>query len=96
MMPFTRGPWKAVRNQSFSYTINTHDVRGRGYDCNVVREVRCEANAFLIAAAPDMYAALEKIATTVHHVLLDGKGMHSADCPACVAEVALLKAKEGR
>ena len=59
MANFTKGPWKAERNQSFSYSIHTDYVHDRGHDCNVIREVRCEANAFLVAAAPEMFAALE-------------------------------------
>jgi hypothetical protein len=59
MMTHTKGPWKAERNASFSYSIQTDYVHDRGHDCNVVREVRCEANAFLISAAPELLDALQ-------------------------------------
>ena len=61
MANFTKGPWKAHRNESFSYSIGTDYAHDRGHDCNVIREVRCEANAFLVAAAPEMFDALQTL-----------------------------------
>jgi len=60
-MKHTPGPWKATRNQSFSYSIHTDYVHDRGHDCNVVREVRCEANALLIAAAPELLRESKRV-----------------------------------
>lgn len=61
MMVHTKGPWVAERQKSFSYAIQTNYVHDRGHDCNVVREVRCEANAFLIAASPELLDALKEL-----------------------------------
>jgi hypothetical protein len=61
MMVHTKGPWKAERNASFCYSIQTDYAHDRGHDCNVVREVRCEANARLIAAAPELLIALKQM-----------------------------------
>lgn len=61
MATHTPGPWKAQRLESFSYAIHTDYVHDRGHDCNIVREVRCEANALLIAAAPELLDALETL-----------------------------------
>jgi len=38
--------------------------------------------------------ALKRIARTTHHVELDGKGTHSADCPPCLAKAALEPTQE--
>jgi len=61
MMTYTKGPWRAERQKSFSYSIHTDYIHDRGHDCNIVREVRCEANAFLIAAAPQLLEALKRL-----------------------------------
>lgn len=51
-----------------------------------------EASA-IRTAAPAMLAALEIIAGTSHHVMLDGHGTHAPTCPPCVAQAAIDKAR---
>lgn len=63
MMAHTKGPWKATRNASFSYSIGTDYAHDRGHDCNIVREVRCEANALLIAASPELLRSAKQVFT---------------------------------
>jgi hypothetical protein len=46
-------------------------------------------DAYLLAKAPEMRRALEIIASTTHHINLDGKGTHSKSCPPCLAAAAL-------
>ncbi len=61
MAKFTKGPWKATRTAPFSYEIVTdHPRNHRNYGV-IVQEVRCQENAELIAAAPEMFLALERI-----------------------------------
>lgn len=57
----TLGPWKATREKPFSYSITTDHPPGHANFGIVVHEVRCEANARLIAAAPALLEALEQI-----------------------------------
>jgi hypothetical protein len=88
---FTKGPWIAERQKSFSYAIHTNYVHDRGHDCNVVREVRCEANALLIAAAPDMFVALAKlVCPECGHEL-----QHHADRYGCEIERGDREGNEG-
>ncbi len=64
---FTPGPWKIAKNSnSFVYALNKCgtnrfwlNVSAVGKLCATAEEI--EANANLIAAAPDMYAALEEL-----------------------------------
>lgn len=49
-----------------------------------------EANAHLIAAAPDLLAHLERV---VHTIACDCDGTHNTDCPRCGAEIAIQNAK---
>lgn len=54
---FTAGPWKVVRSSTGWVSIN--DEKGKVADIEPWRSAR-EANARLIAAAPDLYQALEE------------------------------------
>lgn len=60
---WTKGPWKATPNGD-GYVITRTDVFVAGYAIAAARpsraatEDQCEANARLIAAAPDLYEAL--------------------------------------
>lgn len=102
MMVHTKGPWRAERQKSFSYSIQTDYIHDRGHDCNVVREVRCEANAFLIAAAPELLEALRELVAisgeaniplvNAHAVRQMGKFMAATE----KAKAAITKAERGR
>ncbi len=54
-MEYTKGKWEAVKNAIGTYTIQTEDAR--------IGEIDRHFNAYLVAAAPDMYEALKAIAS---------------------------------
>jgi hypothetical protein len=60
MAKFTQGPWEAVRLGSFSYRITTESSQERPRSV-IVQEVRCQENAQLIAAAPELMEALQAL-----------------------------------
>ena len=61
MANFTKGPWKATRVGVFSYEITTDHPFGHANYGVIVSEVRCQENAQLIAAAPELAEALEAL-----------------------------------
>jgi len=80
---FTSGPWvKDKRNENLvSPTGETVDIWGCGLT-NAYKSISTVANAHLIAAAPDMYKALDAMArgeglepgTTIESILLKARG----------------------
>ncbi len=77
----TPGPWKArdcfTNGQPVEYAIETRDawlasvhITGpkNGFDCE-----EAEANARLIAAAPELLEALKKVLPLVESLVLDGE-----------------------
>lgn len=75
---FTPGPWKVVRSSTGWVSIN--DERGKIADIEPWRSAR-EANARLIAAAPDLYDALEEACD-----MLDRLGHLSAEYRAVLTK----------
>lgn len=66
---FTPGPWTALIQGKDSEYIDVIDKNGRficGCFENIPREEEPIANAALIAAAPDMYEALEEILSDLY------------------------------
>jgi hypothetical protein len=59
--PHTPGPWRVYQEKPHYYSVGTDYAHDRGHDCNIVRDVRCEANARVMAAAPELLALLEEI-----------------------------------
>jgi hypothetical protein len=57
--PHTPGPWKVYQEKPHYYSVGTDYAHDRGHDCNIVRDIRCEANARVMAAAPELLDALE-------------------------------------
>lgn len=100
--PWTPGPWKAVELENGN--IVTGDTRHCGNVCELDRGTESEANAALIAAAPDLAEALAK--------LLDAFGDYAEwhgpsadpshhrddcpddDCPGCALDDATQAAVE--
>lgn len=60
MAEFTKGPWKATR-VAFSYQITTDHPHGHANFGVIVQEVCSLENAELIAAAPELFDALEAL-----------------------------------
>ena len=87
----TPGPWAARYHESTdSYTIH---VAGRSWESYAVAEVsdcvQDEANARLIAAAPDLLAALERIEPILSRMY----GAQAADLPPVqIVRAAIAKA----
>ena len=94
---FTPGPWKAI-NMSWEYSVIIDEDAARIAQVFIRDEVDEEtqdkfeeikdANANLIAAAPDLYEALE---TTCEYCI----GKEATDCPCerCITGKALRKAR---
>lgn len=59
--PHTPGPWRVYQEKPHYYSVGTDYAHDRGHDCNIVRDIRCEANARVMAAAPELLDALEAI-----------------------------------
>ena len=86
---FTKGPWKNKDNYVFSPLFDEDDdsmCMSIAVACAGVADAT--ANANLIAAAPDMYEALE---TTCEYCI----GKEATDCPCerCITGKALRKAR---
>lgn len=68
---FTPGPWNVSSANSYEIRIEFHNgiegQRQSGHVCTVdgMRGERLRANAHLIASAPELYEALERIAAIV-------------------------------
>ena len=83
---FTEGPWTEKHIRTDTHGIAWKNIRGG--DGDLLAEVCGEANANLIAAAPDLYEALE---TTCEYCI----GKEATDCPCerCITGKALRKAR---
>lgn len=91
---FTKGPWKATYDSQLQAAIEIYNTEDRIIvatlpDRGTVEAMpEIEANADLIAAAPDLYEALE---TTCEYCI----GKEATDCPCerCITGKALRKAR---
>ena len=91
MSGHTPGPWgvavfksgaRSVTNQSGHFVA---DVQGIGQD-------ERNANARLIAAAPELLAACEQVVREVECHCRDYPRSPAGSCPACVCRAAIAKA----
>ena len=82
MTEHTPGPWN-IRKQQWDGANNMHAIRGEA--CGL-------ANAQLIAAAPDLLAALEEM-TTEYHAVREGQGWYYELESITKARAAIAKAK---
>ena len=91
---FTKGPWKATYDSQLQAAIQIYSTEDRIMvavlpDRGTIEAMsEIEANANLIAAAPDLYEALE---TTCEYCI----GKEATDCPCerCITGKALRKAR---
>ena len=86
-MTHTPGPWHVYKNRHYVMDSRSHLVAYCG-DVSVDTREEVEANAILIASAPDLLEALENIASG--HACLLG---FSIDDAAEIARDALAKAR---
>jgi hypothetical protein len=63
--PHTPGPWKVYQEKPHYYSVGTDYAHDRGHDCNIVRDIRCEANARIMAAAPELLKQLEALVNQI-------------------------------
>ena len=91
---FTKGPWKATYDSQLQAAIEIYNTEDRVMvavlpDRGTIEAMsEIEANANLIAAAPDMYEALE---TTCEYCI--GKEATDSPCERCITGKALRKAR---
>lgn len=90
---FIQGPWG--RNRYMVYALNPLDSGMVSFTCHVGKAVCTEeeqaATAHLIAAAPDLYAALDELTTKL--VIDDEEGLIEYAEPIIKARAALAKAR---
>jgi hypothetical protein len=65
--PHTPGPWRVYQEKPHYYSVGTDYANDRGHDCNIVRDVRCEANARLMATAPELLTQLKALVVQIEH-----------------------------
>ena len=91
---FTKGPWKATYDSQLQAAIEIYNTEDRIMvavlpDRGTIEAMsEIEANANLIAAAPDLYASLE----TICHDCI-GKEATDILCEGCHVDKALRKAR---
>lgn len=94
---FTPGPWEAkppkfgaaITIYKGDFPIATTCSNTAPATMQAHRDGTVKANAVLIAAAPDMFAALDSIGSFDCPSLT--AGFPCDDCPACIANAALMK-----
>ena len=93
---FTKGPWKATYDSQLQAAIEIYNTEDRVLvavlpDRDTIEAMsEIEANANLIAAAPDMYEALE---CACDKYCIGYAGDSLVKCEDCVIQKALLKAR---
>ena len=95
-MKFTKGPWKATYDSQLQAAIEIYNTEDRVMvavlpDRGTIEAMsEIEANANLIAAAPDMYEALE---CACDRYCIGYAGDSLVKCEDCVIQKALRKAR---
>lgn len=93
---FTKGPWVKVKRRYDSAFAVESDNTGFGVCTTVLNEDTDAANAHLIAAAPEMYAMLEKAMAEIDWLdefIHSERGVGKREEPEMVAEIKKLLAK---
>ncbi len=95
---FTQGPWKATYDSQLQAAIEIYNTEDRVMvavlpDRGTIEAMsEIEANANLIAAAPDMYEALEEVCNRcINKTITIGN-----TCKDCITDKALRKARGER
>jgi hypothetical protein len=94
--PHTPGPWKVYQEKPHYYSVGTDYANDRGHDCNIVRDIRCLANARIMAAAPELLIALKQLVKQLEGAQVsDNESGDNRPMPIPFALAAIAKA-EGR
>jgi hypothetical protein len=104
--PWTPGPWRGFSTPDGTWVVDNWSPRNGNHDgllvCTPGHGLFSPSNAHLIAAAPDLYEALERILAG-YFVTSEGEEicqcgvevLAGADCAFCAARAALAKARGG-
>jgi hypothetical protein len=68
-MKHTKGPWRVYQEKPHYYSIGTDYADDRGHDQNIVRDVRRESNARLMAASPQLLKAVKALLTAYEQLM---------------------------
>lgn len=93
---FTPGPWRAEGTLVFIGRVGDYADNGAAKwgGFNISRAPNAEANAHLIAAAPDLYAALQSTRKRLYDAMIAlGSSPEFADAGCHEADAALAKAR---
>ena len=90
MSKYTPGPWKTTHSEVNGYRVS--DSTGWGVAV-VLKDTNDEANARLIAAAPQMFEALEAMLKRFEPEIHNAAGCMFKNCELCKAIAAIAAAK---
>ena len=96
MMKHVPGPWKVYQERPHYYSIGTDYVNDHGRDQNIVRDIRCESNARVMAAAPELLDVLKKIVSQLHRTCVSDMDSGDACCVAVDEAKRIIAKAEGR
>lgn len=101
MSGHTQGPWEALRDwDTDGFGNYTQEVQNANGDCIAIvhgkDKVTCQSNGELLAAAPEMFEALESIRTLSAYMNSSGNRMVALGTIWAKAEAALKKARGGQ
>jgi hypothetical protein len=91
----TPGPWRLTGDKLFRLTRQIEDTNGMGLAHAYGNDAEADANARLIAAAPDLLAAIETLLPHVLHYASMPHAHSDAHKDAANAAAAIAKAAGG-
>lgn len=92
----TPGPWKAVKHtDTKGWTVARNEGLGRSSIANVRPRAEAEANARLIAIAPDLFEAARDVLGFFNPGQCDCEGAQNP-CALCRIRAAIARAEGGR
>lgn len=87
MLNFTKGPWTCYGGAVYDDALDTKIARMDRSSPKCAKPAEWDANAKLISLAPEMFAALEKVADTL-------KTVNGETCDAYTARVSMVLLSE--
>ena len=95
-MKHTKGPWRVYQEKPHYYSIRTDWAHDRGHDQNIVRDVRRESNARVMATAPELLEVLKTIVSQLHNTCVSDMDSGDACCVSIDTAKAVIAKAEGR